>query len=79
MTTAALNKLRTIHYDTNGKPEAVTLNLKNKTFRKFYEVMMEDYLDTIAVKQSMRNDDGTRYELKFHNDDTSFTLVEIKQ
>ncbi len=49
MTASTLKKYRTINYDTKGRPESVTLNLKNKDFRKFYEVLMEDYLDIMAI------------------------------
>lgn len=63
MTASTLKKYRTINYDTNGRPESVTLNLKNRDFRKFYEVLMEDYLDIMAIKKAKKEDDETRYTL----------------
>ncbi|MBK6977728.1 MAG: hypothetical protein IPH28_12030 [Cytophagaceae bacterium] len=77
MTSATLKKLRTITYDSAGKPASVTLNLKNKNFRKFYEVLMEDYLDVLAIKKELKEDDGARFSLK--KEGNSFIFEEINQ
>lgn len=77
MTANTIKKYRTVHYNAKGRPEAVTLNLKNRALKKFYEVLMEDFMDTIAVKEAMKQDDGTRYQMIFEGDD--YRLVEIKE
>ena len=77
MTIATLKKYRTVSYDAHGKPIGVQLDLRNKELRNFYEVMMEDLM---AVKEAMKNDDGTRYEIKFEENGVrkEFTLKNAK-
>ncbi len=57
MTVATLNKYKAYLYDEHGKPVAVQLDLRNKTMRKFYETMMEDFEDTLEARA--RDDEET--------------------
>lgn len=61
MTTATLNKYRKFTYNEAGKPVSVELDLRNKSMRIFFEEMMEDYEDTLAVIEAKKNDNGERY------------------
>ena len=77
MTAQALKKYRTYLTDENGKPVMVQLDLRNKEMRTFYEAMMEDFMDMMAIKQAMKEDDGTRYQMNFEGD--IFSFVELKK
>lgn len=57
MTVATLRKYKAYLYDEHGKPIAVQLDLRNKTMRKFYETMMEDFEDTLDARA--RDDEET--------------------
>ena len=72
MTVTTLKKYRTYLTDENGKPVMVQLDLRNKEMKAFYEVMMEDFMDMIEIKQAMKDDDGTRYQINFEGDRFSF-------
>jgi ribosomal protein L5 len=64
MTVASLRKYKTFLYNERGKPVAVQLDLRNKTMKKFFETMMEDFEDTMDAIQALKEDNGTRYTLK---------------
>jgi hypothetical protein len=63
MTASTIKKYRTFTYNEHGKPIAVSLDLKNRMMKKFFETMMEDLQDTLDVIEALKEDDGTRYFL----------------
>jgi len=49
MTIAALEKYRNYTLNKQGKPIAVSLDLKNRLMQKFFSKMMEDFEDTLIA------------------------------
>lgn len=49
MTIAVLEKYRTYTLNKQGKPIAVSLDLKNHLMQKFFSKMMEDFEDTLIA------------------------------
>lgn len=77
MTASSIDKYSKIHYDINGNPIEATINLKNVEMRKFYESMLEDFKDLMAIKESMKKDDGSRFKLNFENETFSFEEIKV--
>jgi hypothetical protein len=76
MTTATLHKHRTITYNEKSQPISVSLNLKNRMMKRFYETLMEDFIDTLAVIEVMKNDDGVR--LQWNPETREFTETKVE-
>lgn len=51
MTASNLEKYRTFTYNEKGRPISVSLDLKNRNMKKFFDILMEDFEDTLVVME----------------------------
>lgn len=51
MTATNLKKYRTFTYNEKGNPISVSLDLKNRMMKKFFDSLMEDFEDTLVAME----------------------------
>jgi len=65
MTATNLNKYRKFTYNEKGTPIAVSLDLKNRMMKKFFESLMDDFEDTLLAMERQNEESIPWEQIKY--------------